>query len=140
MPGPKKVSRYGVEFKLNAVAMSHAPGVQVKDVADSLCVHPFMLSKWRKQVRDGILVGRAEVPGYPAASRYCDHSRSENPLSFCPPMVVNGKEPSPASRSSAAKSSGVLTVRSVKGMPRDLSKERPASQGPQGVDVYRVTG
>jgi|LNFM01.2.fsa_nt_gb transposase len=62
MPGPKKVSRYGVEFKLKAVAMSQAPGVQVKDVAESLCIHPFMLSKWRRQVRDGVLVGRAEVP------------------------------------------------------------------------------
>jgi transposase len=62
MPGPQKVSRYAAEFKLNAVAMSHAPGVQVKDVAESLCIHPFMLSKWRKQVRDGILVGTADVP------------------------------------------------------------------------------
>jgi hypothetical protein len=33
--------------------------VLVKDVADSLCIHPFMLSKWRKQVRDGELVGKA---------------------------------------------------------------------------------
>ncbi|OYT87745.1 MAG: hypothetical protein CFE46_11460 [Burkholderiales bacterium PBB6] len=51
MPGPQKVNRYGVEFKVNAAALSHAPGVQVKDVAESLCIHPFMLSKWRKQVR-----------------------------------------------------------------------------------------
>ncbi len=29
----------------------------VKDVAHSLCIHPFMLSRWRKQVRDGELVG-----------------------------------------------------------------------------------
>jgi transposase len=39
--------------------MSEQPGVLIKDVAESLCVHPFMLSKWRKQVRDGILKGRA---------------------------------------------------------------------------------
>ena len=26
-------------------------------VAESLCIHPFMLSKWRKQVRDGDLSG-----------------------------------------------------------------------------------
>lgn len=58
MPGPQKVARYGVEFKLKAVQMSHAPGVQVKDVAESLCIHPFMLSKWRKQVRDGVLAGQ----------------------------------------------------------------------------------
>jgi len=30
----------------------------VKDVAESLDIHPFMLSKWRKQVRDGELAGR----------------------------------------------------------------------------------
>lgn len=34
-------------------------GVLVKDVAESLCIHPFMLSKWRKQVCDGELVGDA---------------------------------------------------------------------------------
>ena len=28
----------------------------VKDVADSLCFPTFMLSKWRKQVREGVLV------------------------------------------------------------------------------------
>ena len=58
MPGPQKVARYGIEFKLKAVQMSHTCGVQVKDVAESLCIHPFMLSKWRKQVRDGVLVGK----------------------------------------------------------------------------------
>jgi transposase len=31
--------------------MSHQPGVLIKEVAESLCIHPFMLSKWRKQVR-----------------------------------------------------------------------------------------
>ena len=60
-PGPQKVNRYGVEFKLKAVQMSDQPGVLIKDVAESLCIHPFMLSKWRKQVRDGILVGKAPV-------------------------------------------------------------------------------
>jgi transposase len=38
--------------------MSDQPGVLVKDVAESLDIHPFMLSKWRKQVRDGELVGK----------------------------------------------------------------------------------
>ena len=39
--------------------MSEQPGVLVKDVAESLCVHPFVLSKWRKQVRDGVLSGKS---------------------------------------------------------------------------------
>jgi transposase len=52
-PGPLKTKNYGLAFKLRAVQLSHQPGVLVKDVAESLCIHPFMLSKWRKQVRDG---------------------------------------------------------------------------------------
>ncbi len=56
-PGPQKIKSYGLEFKLKAVQLSNAPGVLVRDVAESLCIHPFMLSKWRKQVRDGELSG-----------------------------------------------------------------------------------
>lgn len=65
-PGPQKVNRYGLEFKLKAVQLSDQPGVLIKDVAESLCIHPFMLSKWRKQVRDGELVGKVP-PAEPAA-------------------------------------------------------------------------
>ena len=50
-PGPQKTKRYSLEFKLQAVAMSQQPGVLVQDVAESLCIHPFMLSRWRKQAR-----------------------------------------------------------------------------------------
>lgn len=57
--GPRKIQTYSVEFKLKAVKLSHQPGVQVKDVAESLCIHPFMLSRWRKEARDGVLVGTA---------------------------------------------------------------------------------
>jgi len=56
--GLPKIHRYGVDFKLRAVQMSNQPGVLIKDVAQSLCIHPFMLSKWRKQVRDGELSGK----------------------------------------------------------------------------------
>lgn len=55
--GPAKIKKYSLEFKLKAVHLSSQPGVLVKDVAESLCIHPFMLSKWRKQVRDGELAG-----------------------------------------------------------------------------------
>ncbi len=54
--GPKLVNRYSDDFKLKAVAMSNQPGVLIKDVAESLCIHPFMLSRWRKEVRDGLIV------------------------------------------------------------------------------------
>src|SRR5438045_5390232 len=56
-PGARKIYRYGIAFKLRAVQMSNQRGVLIKDVAESLCIHPFMLSKWRKQVRDGELAG-----------------------------------------------------------------------------------
>ena len=55
--GPAKIKQYSLEFKLRAVQLSDQPGVLIKDVAQSLCIHPFMLSRWRKQVRDGELVG-----------------------------------------------------------------------------------
>ena len=57
-PGKQRIKNYGVEFKLKAVQLSQQPDVLVKDVAESLDIHPFMLSKWRKQVRDGELVGK----------------------------------------------------------------------------------
>lgn len=56
--GPRKVDRYGDRFKATAVKLSSLPGVRVKDVAAALDIHPFMLSLWRKQVRDGVIVAR----------------------------------------------------------------------------------
>lgn len=57
--------RYSDEFKLTAVRLSQQPGIQVQTVAAALEIHPFMVSKWRKDARDGVLRGRA-VPA-PAA-------------------------------------------------------------------------
>jgi len=59
--GPRKIRRYDNAFKVKAVKLSELPGVQVKDVAESLDIHPFMLSKWRKQVRDGVLTAADEA-------------------------------------------------------------------------------
>ena len=55
--GPRRVKAYSREFKLKAVQLSGQPGVLIRDVAESLCIHPFMLSRWRKQVRDGEIAG-----------------------------------------------------------------------------------
>jgi transposase len=41
------------------VKLSSLPGVLIKDVAAALDIHPFMLSLWRKQVRDGVIVARS---------------------------------------------------------------------------------
>lgn len=56
--GPRKVYRYSDEFKLTAVRLSQQPGMQVQTVATALEIHPFMLSKWRTEVKDGRLRGR----------------------------------------------------------------------------------
>ena len=58
MPAPKskkKVLQYSHREKLTAVRLSEAPGVKVKDVAAALDIHPFMLSRWRKEAREGLL-------------------------------------------------------------------------------------
>jgi len=57
--GPRKVERYGDRFKATAVKLSSLPGVMIKDVAAALDIHPFMLSLWRKQVRDGVIVAKS---------------------------------------------------------------------------------
>jgi transposase len=60
--GPRKVQRYSLEFKLKAVKLSQLKGVEVQAVADALEIHPFMLSRWRKEARDGVLRGRVSLP------------------------------------------------------------------------------
>lgn len=57
-PGPRTTARYSEQFKATAVALSQLPGVQVRDVAASLYIHPFMLSRWRRQVREGAIVSK----------------------------------------------------------------------------------
>jgi transposase len=59
MPGPRTTNRYSEKFKATAVRLSQLSGVKVADVAQSLCIHPFMLSKWRKQAREGLIVTRS---------------------------------------------------------------------------------
>ena len=60
--GRPKVRQYSLEFKLKAVKLSQLPGVEVQAVADALEIHPFMLSRWRKEARDGVLRGRVALP------------------------------------------------------------------------------
>ena len=67
--GPRKVGRYSDEFKLTAVRLSQQPGIQVQTVAAALEIHPFMLSKWRKDVKDGRLRGRRPKASPPGPAR-----------------------------------------------------------------------
>jgi len=45
--GPRSVYKYSDDFKVQAVRLSALPGVLIQDVAESLAIHPFMLSRWR---------------------------------------------------------------------------------------------
>ena len=67
-PGLRKVHRYSTEFKLTAVELSHMPKVEVQTVARALDIHPFMLSRWRKDVRDGVVKGRIPRGDIPSRS------------------------------------------------------------------------
>ena len=49
----KKTKQYTTEFKATAVKLTHQKGATVKGIAESLGIHPFMLSRWRKEYREG---------------------------------------------------------------------------------------
>ena len=49
---PRKTWSYSNDFKIKAVRLSYQEGLQVKQVAEGLDIHPFMLSRWPKEVRD----------------------------------------------------------------------------------------
>ena len=59
--GPKKVERYNAGFELRVVKLSQIEGVKVQNGADALDIHPFILSRWRRQAREGQLQGRVGV-------------------------------------------------------------------------------
>ena len=61
--GPKKVHRYTLEFKIQAVKQAQHPEIQTQDVAHALDIHPFMLSKWKKDFCEGKLKPATEVAG-----------------------------------------------------------------------------
>lgn len=67
-PGPRKVREYSLEFKVTAVRLSQQSGIEVQAVAAALDIHPFMLSRWRKQVRDGVLRGERRALKAPPLS------------------------------------------------------------------------
>jgi transposase len=110
--GPRTVRRYTDEFKLTAVRLSHQPGIQVQTVAAALEIHPFMLSKWRKDVRDGTLRGRArpapppgpvrELKQFQALERaharlQLEHDLLKKAIRFCSARKQTGSPSSPRS-------------------------------------------
>lgn len=60
----KRTQQYSTEFKIKAVQWSHEPHRSVKEVAEALDIHPFMLSRWRKEFREGKfgMVNKSKAP------------------------------------------------------------------------------
>ncbi len=58
---PKRIGNYGDDFKMKAVRLTFMEGTQVQDVAKALDIHPFMLSRWRKEYREGRIVADRRV-------------------------------------------------------------------------------
>ena len=54
---PRKTWQYTNDFKVKAVKLSDQEGIQVQQVAEGLDIHPLMLSRWRKEYREGKLQG-----------------------------------------------------------------------------------
>ena len=44
------------QFKAKAVELTHLEDIKIKDVAETLDIHPLMLSRWRKEYREGKIV------------------------------------------------------------------------------------
>ncbi|MBJ6752871.1 transposase [Geomonas anaerohicana] len=61
MVGPRKIHSYSKEFKSTAVRLSSLPGVHVHDVAEALLIHPNVLTRWRKEFREGTIKHDSET-------------------------------------------------------------------------------
>jgi len=47
---------YDESFKATAVELGSLPGIYAKDVAEVLDIHPIMLYRWKKEVREGLIM------------------------------------------------------------------------------------
>jgi hypothetical protein len=61
---PRRTWQYTNEFKVKAVQLSLIEGIQVKSVAETLDIHPFMLSRWRKEYRAGQCTDNAHMESF----------------------------------------------------------------------------
>jgi transposase len=55
----RRVHRYSNEFKITAIRLAGLPETLIQDVAKVLDIHPFMLSRWKKEYREGKIRGEA---------------------------------------------------------------------------------
>jgi len=49
----EKHTFYNFQFKHTAVSVSNHPSIEGKAVAEALKIHPMMLYRWKKDMRDG---------------------------------------------------------------------------------------
>jgi len=60
MPRRTNYRSYSDKFKATAVKLSQVDGVLSRDVAEALGIHPMMLSRWKKRLREGKIVSDAK--------------------------------------------------------------------------------
>ena len=53
--GQEKHTYYNYQFKHTAVSVANHPDIRTQAVAEALNIHPFMLSRWKKELRDGVM-------------------------------------------------------------------------------------
>lgn len=58
MPRRTEYRRYSDEFKATAIKLSEVNGVLARDVAQALDIHELMLSRWKKELREGKIVAK----------------------------------------------------------------------------------
>ena len=56
-PLKEKYKQCTTDFKLTAIRLAQHLNVQTKDVAATLGIHPFMLSRWKKEHKEGVFEG-----------------------------------------------------------------------------------
>jgi len=57
----QKHTTYSLEFKQQAVLFASHPDIPVNEVANILGIHPFMLSRWKKEMKDKKLTGKNTI-------------------------------------------------------------------------------
>ena len=53
MKRKEKHTFYNFQFKHTAVTITNHPNIQSIDVAEALNIHPIMLYRWRREMREG---------------------------------------------------------------------------------------
>ena len=139
--GPRKVARYSNEFKLTAVRLSQQPGIQVQTVAAALEIHPFMLSKWRREAKAGRLKGKVPKAPPPGPAREIaqlqalerkyaalqeEHDLLKKAIRFWAARRVTG---SPSSTPSSRSTKATRSLRSVADTPSRPAGSTPGATG-----------